>query len=384
MTNTHQQSVRRLNAGLLAISFGIGYFGAEFLPTIAMARSISTAEVSTMATAYAAAQILGLILLGYLTDKAKPLFALKLSAWLLSIAAIAGASLSPQALLTERILMGLSAGAIGSLYRTIGRTSTDPNTRTKMMAHASFIIVLGTAVGTIAPIIGSLALPDTIGRGFINLLVALVVATIAARMPRMGRSALTESRIHRPSGPLAVLFALSFFSAGAYAVFILVISKEIIPNLPVSQTVIWSATAVLYLLGAVIGSRLNRLSRSGFKSVDGLIAAVCVLGFAYILPTINGSIWLVLSAELLVIIAGAFADSFWSSLVSTLSSPLHQGSIFGLGLIIAAAGRAFWTHFLAGAIGIQINWQQALLFTLLLALVGALTAVINRHKLSAN
>ena len=69
---------------LIAVAFAIGYFGSEFLPTIANVATVDTAAAGRMIAAFGLAQVVGLLFFGFLADRAKPLPTRQNRRWTLS------------------------------------------------------------------------------------------------------------------------------------------------------------------------------------------------------------------------------------------------------------------------------------------------------------
>ncbi len=180
---------------------------------------------------------------------------------------------------------------------------------------------------------------------------------------------------------------MSFFTTGGYAVFFLIVSNELIPSLPVPQLWIWALTALIYFVGGATGWWMNNRKSSGRKDSHALALVLLLCGFAYALPALahnalaSYGVAIVMGAQFLAIVFGAFADSFWGSLISRSSNPRYEGAIFGLTLTVGAVGRMFWSGLMSRVIGQTINWQQALLFALATTCIGALIIFKNSRVL---
>lgn len=363
----------------IAVAFAIGYFGSEFLPTIANVATVDTAAAGRMAAAFGLAQVAGLLFFGFLADRTKPLLPVKIAAGLFLLAAIVGAMMTPSGLLLERLAAGAGAGVIGSLFRTVGRMQQN-------RASIIWSMIVGGAVGLVVPILGWQITGDPLGRAAGNLLVALIVCLLCLRLPRMGRtrhyrelpSAGSVWRaLTKPS--VLVLSIMSFFSAGSYSVFFVVVSKEIIPRLDVGQTTAWLATAAVWIVGAFFGSWLTRKKHRASPS-SGLTLALILTGLVYVLPApLHLSAAALILTILVLTVSVALIDKYWADLVSQAADPRHEGMTFSLSLIVASSGRFVWPFVIGGAIGTWIDWRQALLIIFLATEACAATIFLSTH-----
>ncbi len=378
MQTTEARPQKHLTAGLLAVSFGVGYSIATFLPTVAMMPTISTADVARLGAGFGFLQMLGFLFFGFWTDQTRPLRPLKVAACIFLTAALAGFLPSSIGLWADRLLVGFGAGIMGSLLRTARRTAVSETTRTQQMGWVNWAGVLGGAAGTIFPVIGITGISNDVGRVLLNVFIALMVVFFTVRLPKMKRARSTPTPRPNLSLPIIILCTFSFFSAGAYAVFFLVMSKELVPNLSVPQTVLWPATATLSLLGAGAGAWLNHHRGATMRDTQGLTFSLLACALAYALPAFGytafhgNMVIVVIVAQLLAIVASTFGDTFWASLVSTHTGPSHQGRVLGMGLTVAAFGRMFWAYVMSEAIGKTIDWQVLLLCTMIVAIAAAL------------
>lgn len=370
---------------LIAVAFAIGYFGSEFLPTIANVATVDTAAAGRMIAAFGLAQVVGLLFFGFLADRAKPLLPVKIAAGLFLLAAIVGATMTPTGLLLERLVSGAGAGVIGSLFRTVGRMR-------QSRGSIIWATIVGGAIGLVVPIIGWQITGDPLGRAVGNLLVALIVCFLCARLPRLGQTRHYHQEpwatvsvwqaLTKPS--VLVLSITSFFSAGAYSVFFLVVSKEIIPRLDVDKTVVWLATAAVWIVGALLGSLLTKKKHNTSPTV-GLTLALTLTGLIYILPTpLRLSAAALILTILALTVSVALIDKYWADLVSQAADPRHEGMTFSLSLIVASSGRFVWPFVIGGAIGTWIDWRQALLIIFLATEACAATIFLTTRNSSKN